>query len=124
MTTRMLLLCACIAIAAVGHTALAHHWTRRGEATYYGDQYVGQTMACGGTYRHHKMVAAVRNRRLACGTVVRVKNLRNDRRVRVRIKDYMARDADAIVDVSRRAARRLGFLRAGRVRVRMSKVHD
>ena len=122
MTTRWLLLCASIALA-VTSVALAHHWVRRGEATYYGDQYVGQTMACGGIYRHRKMVAAARSRRLACGTTLRVKNLRNGRVVTVRVKDYMARDADAIIDVSRRAAKRLRFLRAGRTRVRVSKTH-
>lgn len=124
MTTRWWLLGACIALVTVANIAVAHHWVRRGEATYYGDEYVGQTMACGGAYRHRKMVAAARSRRLACGTVVRVKNLRNDRVVRVRIKDYMARDADAIIDLSRRAARRLRFLRAGRTRVRVSKTHN
>jgi rare lipoprotein A len=122
-TTRWMLLCASVALAMTS-VALAHHWVRRGEATYYGDQYVGQTMVCGGVYRHRKMVAAARSRRLACGTILRVKNLRNGRVVTVKVKDYMARDADAIIDVSRRAARRLRFLRAGRARVRIWKQHS
>ena len=115
---------ACVALVTVADLAVAHHWGRIGEATYYGDQYVGETMACGGVYRHRKLVAAARSRRLTCGTVVRVVNLRNGRAVRVRIKDYLARDAEAIIDVSRRAAWRLRFLRAGRTRVRVSKVHN
>jgi rare lipoprotein A len=57
------------------------------------------------------------------GTVVRVRNLENGRSVRVKILDrgptrrYQA--DGVIIDLSRGAAERLGFIRDGRARVRI-----
>ena len=60
------------------------------------------------------------------GTVVRVTNLRNDRSVTVRIVDRgpvrAVRTKGVIIDVSRAAADALGFLEAGRTRVRLEIV--
>ena len=57
------------------------------------------------------------------GTIVRVTNLQNGRSVRVRIVDRGPtagpRAAGVIIDVSRRAAQALGFIREGRTRVRV-----
>lgn len=103
--------------------ALAHHRILRGKAYYYANKYVGQTMACGGTYQHDKMVAA--HRRLPCGTRLRVKNVRNGRRVTVTVKDRGPfGDEDFILDLSRGAARKLRFVRAGTARVRAVVLHD
>jgi rare lipoprotein A len=56
-------------------------------------------------------------------TVVRVTNLSNGRSIRVRIVDRGPaagpRADGVIIDVSRGAAQALGFIRAGRTRVRL-----
>lgn len=107
----------------IASAALAHHRVLRGRAYYYSSQYVGQTMACGGRYQHDKMVAA--HRTLPCGTRLRVKNLRNGRRVTVTVKDRGPfGDDDFILDLSRGAAKKLRFVRAGTARVRAVVLHN
>jgi rare lipoprotein A len=83
-----------------------------GKAVFYSNRYVGKTMACGGTYRRWKMITA--NRHLPCGTRLRVTNLRNGRKVTVKVKDRGPYgDTSIKLDLSRRAAKRLRFLRRG-----------
>ena len=89
---------------------------------YYANRYVGRTMACGGTYQKSKMVAA--HRSLPCGTRVRITNRRNGKTVRVRVKDRGPYgDKKLKFDVSRRAARRLGMIKAGRVPIKAVILH-
>jgi rare lipoprotein A len=94
-------------------------WT--GLASYYGAGFDGKTTASGVRFDANAMVAA--HPTLPFGTVVRVTNLKNGRSARVRIVDRgPARGPQAdgvIIDVSRRAAETLDFIREGRVRVRL-----
>ena len=66
----------------------------------------------------HKMTAA--HRSLAFGTRVVVTNLKNGRSVRVRINDRGPFIKGRIIDLSYAAARKLGMLSDGVVRVRVS----
>jgi rare lipoprotein A len=64
------------------------------------------------------MVAA--HRAYPFGTVVRVTNLRNDRSVNVKVVDrgpFGPAASRAAIDLSRRAAQALDFIRAGRAQV-------
>jgi len=94
---------------------------REGIATYYGPGFHGQTTASGARFDMNAMVAA--HPSYPFGTVVRVTNLENDRSVSVRILDRgpaaRIQAEGVIIDVSRGAAERLGFIREGRVRVRI-----
>ena len=120
-TLRALVLAGMVA-AGLAAPAVAEHRVTKGEAIYYSDQFAGETMACGGKYRPRKMVAA--HRKLPCGTTIRVKNRANGRVVRLTVKDRGPYgDKDTIVDVSRRAARKLRFFDDGRARVRLTVVH-
>ncbi|HVL67727.1 MAG TPA: septal ring lytic transglycosylase RlpA family protein [Vicinamibacterales bacterium] len=90
--------------------------TYRGYASYYGAGFAGQRTASGRRFDPGEMVAA--HRTLPLGTRVRVTNLANGRSVILRVIDrgpYAGRNT--IIDVSEGAARRLGFIRAGRTRV-------
>ncbi|HEX6211450.1 MAG TPA: septal ring lytic transglycosylase RlpA family protein [Methylomirabilota bacterium] len=94
---------------------------REGLASYYGRAFHGRTTASGVPFDMNAMVAA--HPRYPFGTIVRVTNLRNGRSVRVRILDRgPARGPQAagvVIDLSYGAARRLGFVRDGRARVRL-----
>ena len=68
----------------------------------------------------HGMTAA--HRSLPFGTQVAVTNLANGRTVRLVINDRGPFLRGRIIDVSRRAAHELGFLRAGTTRVRVRSV--
>lgn len=93
-----------------------------GEATFYADYFEGRTTASGAPFRQNEMTAA--HRTYPFGTLLRVTNLRNDRSVDVRVTDRgpfgaRAKARGTIIDLSRRAARELDFIRAGRTPVRV-----
>ncbi len=94
----------------------------RGEATYYADKFEGRETASGTIFRQDDLVAA--HRGFPFGTLLRVTNTRNDRSVEVRVVDrgpWGARAAarNTIIDLSRRAARQLGYIHQGRAQVRI-----
>lgn len=94
---------------------------REGLASYYGKGFHGKVTASGARFDMNAMVAA--HPSYPFGTVVRVTNLRNGRSLDVRILDRgpaaAPRAKGVIIDVSQAAARALGFVSAGRTRVRI-----
>lgn len=93
-----------------------------GFASFYGPEFQGRRTASGERYDPDDLSAA--HRTLPFGTRVRVTNLKNDRSVVVTINDRGPLRRGRIVDVSRRAARELGFLRAGVARVRLEVLSE
>lgn len=114
------MLCLVVVISA-GQAVLAHHRVIKGRALYYSNEYAGDAMACGPKYQPWKMVAA--HKRLPCGTELRVKNRANGNVVTVTVQDRGPYTDGFVLDVSRRAARKLGFLRAGSARIRAVVKH-
>lgn len=100
---------------------LAHHRVIKGRALYYSDQYAGDPMACGPKYQPWKMVAA--HRTLPCGTELRVRNRANGNVVTVTVQDRGPYTDGYVLDVSKRAARKLAFITAGSARVRVVVKH-
>ncbi len=94
--------------------------TLKGNATWYGGRFHGRKTASGERFDKNAMTAA--HRTLAFGTVVRVTNLRNGKRVTVRINDRGPYGKGRVIDVSENAARKLGMLRAGVVPVSIEVV--
>ena len=95
--------------------------TQVGLASYYGAEFHGKTTASGRPFDMNALVAA--HPRFPFGTLIRVTNLGNGRTVEVRVQDRgparQPRTEGVIVDLSQRAAQRLGFTRQGRTRVRL-----
>jgi rare lipoprotein A len=94
---------------------------REGLASYYSDWFNGRTTASGTVFDNADLVAA--HPTYPFGSLVRVVNLRNQRSINLRIVDRgpapAIRARGVIIDVSRAAARHLGFITAGRTRVRV-----
>jgi len=94
---------------------------REGLASYYADEFNGRTTASGSVFDNDALLAA--HPSYPFGSLVRVTNLRNRRSVDVRIVDRgPAAEVQArgvIIDLSRAAARQLGFIADGRTRVRV-----
>ena len=94
---------------------------REGLASYYGRGFDGRTTASGVRFDMNAMVAA--HPSYPFGTVVRVTNLANQRAVEVRILDrgpaQAPRAAGVVIGLSYGAAQALGFIQAGRTRVRL-----
>lgn len=88
-----------------------------GAASYFSDSLAGHRTASGLRFDPASLVAA--HRTLPFGTRIRVTNLANGRRAVLTVVDRGPFRAGRILDVSPRAARRLGFHRAGLARVRV-----
>src|SRR5262245_35023046 len=82
--------------------------TKGGVASYMAERYNGQRTASGTIYDDKKLLAA--HATLPFGTHVRVTNVTNGRSVVVTIVDRGPYRRGRVIDVSRRAARDLGFL--------------
>ena len=94
---------------------------QRGLASFYGPGFQGERTASGAIFDERQMVAA--HRTLPLGSVVRVTNLENNRAVVLKVIDRGPYGRNyrkgTIIDVSKGAARRLGFLHDGLVPVRV-----
>ena len=97
---------------------------QRGAASWYGPGFHGEETASGEIFDQREMVAA--HRTLPLGSVIRITNLENGRRVTLRVIDRGPYGRNfrngTIVDVSRGAARRLRFVRDGLVRIKLEVI--
>lgn len=86
-----------------------------GVASYYADRFHGRRTASGERYDRNAFTAA--HRRLPFGTHVQVINLDNGNTVDVRINDRGPFVKGRVIDLSHAAAKKLGMLRKGVVKV-------
>lgn len=91
-----------------------------GKASYYADRFEGKPTASGEKYRHNKLTAA--HKTLPFGTRVRVTNLANNASVEVVINDRGPYVEDRIIDVSKSAAEKLGFIVQGLADVKVEVI--
>lgn len=83
----------------------------KGKASYYADKYDGKKTSNGEIYRIGKMTAA--HKTLPFGTKATVTNLKNGKKVKVRINDRGPYTAGRVIDVSKKAARKLDMVNDG-----------
>ncbi len=91
--------------------------TETGKASYYGDEFVHRKMANGKKFSQHKLTAA--HKTLPLGTKVKVINLTNHQRVKVRITDRGPFVTGRIIDLSKKAARRINMVNDGVAQVEL-----
>lgn len=91
-----------------------------GVASYYGIKFHGKLMANGEKFDEYKLTAA--HNKLPLGTWVKVSNLRNKKSVIVQVTDRMHPKNKRLIDLSKEAARQLGFLKRGLAKVRVEVV--
>jgi len=87
-----------------------------GLASWYGEERQGNTTASGEVFDMNSLTAA--HRSLPIGTKLKVTNLKNNRSLVVTINDRGPFIATRILDVSKAAAFRLGFMASGLALVR------
>lgn len=90
---------------------------REGTASYYATRYNGRRTHSGARYKPENLTAASPDLPLGCR--VKVVNLENGREVLVIVNDRCRRKKAPFIDLSRGAARKLGFLGKGTARVRI-----
>jgi len=91
-----------------------------GLASFYNRSFEGRRTASGERYDRHRLTAA--HRTLPFGSRVRVTNLENGASVVLEVNDRGPFRKGRVIDVSERAARELGFYRAGTARVRVEEL--
>lgn len=105
----------CLGLALVG-CSFASAEGQVGTAAYYHDKFHGRPTASGEPYDKRALTAA--HRRYPLGTRLEVTNLKNHRSVVLRVNDRGPWGNNRrILDVSRRAAEELGFVRDGLTKV-------
>lgn len=88
-----------------------------GKASFYADKFEGSPTASGEKYKHSKLTAA--HKSLPFGTRVKVTNLANNEEVEVVINDRGPYVENRVIDLSKLAAERLGFVNQGLAEVRI-----
>jgi len=94
--------------------------TERGEASWYGHPYHGRRTSNGEVYNMDGLTAA--HLSLPFDTLVRVRNLANNRTVDLRINDRGPFVKKRLIDVSREAARRLEMIGPGTTLVEVTVI--
>ncbi len=95
----------------------AGEYTEKGIASYYHNKYEGRPTASGEKFRQKLLTAA--HRTLPFGTMVTVTNLKNNKKIRVRINDRGPFVKGRIIDVTRKGAEMLDFVRDGLTEVKI-----
>lgn len=91
-----------------------------GTASFYSNKFVGRKTASGEIFSQEKMTAACNV--LPFGTWVRVTNLRNGRSVIVKTNDRLHAKVKRVVDLTRSAARQLGYINSGLTKVKVEVI--
>lgn len=99
---------------------LALSQVQTGKASFYADKFEGNPTASGEKYRHGKLTAA--HKTLPFGTKVRVTNLSNNEAVEVVINDRGPYVENRIIDLSKSAAEKLGFVNQGLADIRLEVI--
>lgn len=93
-----------------------------GVASYYADKFQGRPTANDEIYDSQKMTAACNI--LPLGTWIRVTNLLNNKSVIVRTNDRLYVKVKRIVDLSRKAAEELGYIKRGLTQVKVEVIEE
>ena len=91
-----------------------------GQASFYANKFNGRKTASGEIFDQKKLTCACNV--LPLGTWIKVTNLRNGRSVIVKVNDRIHPKMKRIVDLSRSAAQKLGYVSSGLTRVKVELV--
>lgn len=91
--------------------SLTHAQVQTGKASFYADKFEGGPTASGEKYKHSKLTAA--HKTLPFGTKIKVTNLANNESVEVIVNDRGPYVEGRILDLSKSAAEKLGFVNQG-----------
>ena len=96
-------------------------FTQSGDGSYYADKFNGRRTASGEPYRPGQLTAA--HNTLPFGTKLKVTNTRNGHSVNVVVNDRGPHARGRIVDVSKKAARKLDIIDAGVAPMKLQVLH-
>lgn len=88
-----------------------------GLASFYANKFEGNLTANGEVFRHSKLTAACNV--LPLGSWIKVTNLKNKKVVIVKTNDRLHPNTRRLIDLTKSAAKKLGFLTHGLTRVKV-----
>jgi rare lipoprotein A len=91
-----------------------------GQASFYANKFNGRRTASGEIFDQNKLTCACNM--LPLGTWIKITNLKNKRTVIVKVNDRIHPKMKRVVDLSRSAAQKLGFISSGLTRVKVELV--
>lgn len=94
-----------------------HNKILYGQASFYANKFVGRKTANGEIFSQEKLTAACNV--LPLGTWVKVTNLKNKKVVVVKTNDRLHPNTRRLIDLTKAAARKLGFVKHGLTRVKI-----
>lgn len=89
--------------------------TSKGLASFYASKFNGRKTSSGEKFHNNKLTAA--HKTLKLGTYVKVRNLKNDSTVVVKINDRLPKRSKRTIDLTQKAAKQLNFMKAGITKV-------
>lgn len=92
--------------------------TEKGIASYYAKKFNGRRTTSGEIFQNDKLTAA--HKTLKFGTFVKVRNLKNDSTVIVKVNDRLPKKSKRSIDLSYKAAKQLNFISAGLTKVEIT----
>ncbi len=95
-------------------------YIQTGKASYYSRKFQGRETSSGEIFKHNKYTAA--HKTLPFGSIVRVVNLENDSIVYVKINDRLPKTSKRLIDLTRKAAVELNFIKKGLTKVVVERV--
>ncbi|NGP88844.1 septal ring lytic transglycosylase RlpA family protein [Fodinibius halophilus] len=93
-----------------------------GTASWYGERFHGKLTASGEKYDTETLTAA--HKSLPFNTVVRVVNIEKDKTIEVRINNRGPFTGDRIIDLSRKAARKIDIIEDGLAEVELYLIKE
>lgn len=93
-----------------------------GIASYYAKAFEGRKCSNGDIFRHDSLTAA--HKTLKFGTRVKVTNLKNDSVIIVKINDRLPKYSKRSIDLTKRGAKQLNFIKQGLTRVKIEVLRD
>ena len=93
-----------------------------GRAVFYSDKMHGHQVAMKGEKYDKAAMTAATHSQFPLGSTVKVTNLGNKKSVVVKVNDRMNKRSKSLIDLSRKAAEELDFIRAGHAKVTVELV--
>ncbi|MCF0197592.1 MAG: septal ring lytic transglycosylase RlpA family protein [Bacteroidaceae bacterium] len=121
MKKKFLCVLAALLVASVPHPAAAQHLIK-GKASYYSNKLHGRKMSNGQIYNKDSMTCA--HLRFPFGTLLKVRNLLNNKEVVVKVTDRGPYCKRYIIDLSFAAAKQLGIITSGFSPVEITPYYD
>ena len=104
-----------IALYSVSLLSCSRSIIETGNASYYADKFEGKKTASGATFHQRKLTAA--HKTLPFGTKIKVTNVTTGKTVKVKVNDRGPFVAGRIIDLSKRAAEKIGLVQKGILQV-------